>query len=221
MVKSLEVISGMAAIACSRAWLNKSWKLAVLTVFVKGFIQAACWWLSELAFVQLNGTVAHGLHERMLAEGALDIAQRRALDATWRMEHVLYVSEAQNAFREQIGWNFLTVSIADRHAYHVRNDGERLPVGFEDFLVRVERGHRFACARPQHHLVQVAFDDGVHFRAVLFAEPVDAGIAQGELLRVHQRMLCPIKQVMAQEACNVRLRQRVHCSGQVHQALCH
>lgn len=41
MVKLPETIWGMYSVACSSAWLNRSWKLAVLTVFVKGLIHAA------------------------------------------------------------------------------------------------------------------------------------------------------------------------------------
>ena len=41
MVKLPETIWGIYSVACSSAWLNRSWKLAVLTVFVKGLIHAA------------------------------------------------------------------------------------------------------------------------------------------------------------------------------------
>lgn len=117
----------------------------------------------EFTDSQFNGAVAHGLHERMLAELALDIAQCGALNAARRMEHVLDATESQNAFREQIRAYLFTVGIMHRHANQVGDDGERLSVGFQDFLVWAERGNGFTLAGPEHHLIQIAFDDGVHF----------------------------------------------------------
>ncbi|MEI3324134.1 MAG: hypothetical protein V8R44_02270 [Eggerthellaceae bacterium] len=73
----------------------------------------------ELAGGQFNGAVAHGLHERMLAELALDITQRGAFNAAWRMEHVLDAAEPQNAFREQIGAYLFAVGVVYRHANQV------------------------------------------------------------------------------------------------------
>ena len=73
----------------------------------------------ELADGKFNGAVAHGLHERMLAELALDIAQRGALNAARRVERMLDAAEPQNAFREQIGAYLFAVGVVYRHANQV------------------------------------------------------------------------------------------------------
>ena len=131
--------------------------------FCKGIDPCSTLMVVEFAGSQFNGAVAHGLHERMLAELALDITQCGAFNAAWRMEHVLDATESQDALREQIRAHFFAVGIMHRHANKVGNDGERLPVGFQDFLVWAERGNGFTLAGPEHHFIQIAFDDGMHF----------------------------------------------------------
>ncbi len=175
----------------------------------------------ELAYIQLDGTMAHCLHEGVPAELALDAAQHGALLPVCRMEHALYAAESQHALREQVGTHVLAVSVAHGHAEQVRDYGKRLPVGLQDFLLRAEVPHRLPAARPEHHLVQVAFDDGVHLAAVFQAKLLDAGFAQRVLLRVHQGVLGAVQQVVAQESGDIRLGNAVGRFGQVDQGIRH
>ena len=87
--------------------------------FCKGIDPCSTLMVVEFAGSQFNGTMAHGLHERMLAELALDIAQRGALNAARRVEHMLDAAEPQNAFREQIGAYLFAVGVVYRHANQV------------------------------------------------------------------------------------------------------
>ena len=143
--------------------------------------------------------MAHGLVERMRARQALDAADEVALDAGGRPEQALHQAEPVHRQAEQVVRDHFAVHVQGQVGVHLRHGAEHRFACVQDLARGVERGHGVAALGEQHHLVELAFDDAVHFAAVVARQARLACVAQRVLVAVHQRVHGGIERIVAEE----------------------
>ena len=121
----------------------------------------------EFALGCLQRAMRHGPVERIRTRQLFHARKKRALHARSRIENILHQAKRLNRLAENIDLH-ATLEHHDRHIrVQLANNGERLIVCLQDFLIRLERGNRLTRALEQHHFVKLALDNGMNLVAVL------------------------------------------------------
>ena len=117
-----------------------------------------------------------------------------------RVEQALHSAEIVHGGNEQVDGRECTVRLH-------RDEGVHFPDGLQSALARVERlfeGTVGANGAPQfaeqHHFVVFSFDFSMDFVFLAAVESVDACVANGVLLAIHERMHGSVERIVAQKA---------------------
>ncbi len=136
----------------------------------------------------------------MRASQALDAADDLALQAHRRIEHALHEAEIVHRDGKQARRHDFAVHVERHIGVHLRDGPKHGAACAEDLARRIERRDALAALGVEHDLVELGLDDAVHLAAVVARQPRLAGVADGVLLAVHERVHGAVKRVVAQKA---------------------